>query len=197
MQRVTFQSVTLAIAALSLSLALQSASAQTPPGHAAAANDNHPFVGIWKLSIQKSHMRVPPGDFALYREYQDHGDGWMYHTVINVSARRVGFLFAAARYDGRQYPVYDGPLLGRFSSLGTGTPRTVEFDRISAYQFRWTDRTNGKVTGGGLCTVSADGATLTITDHIPGRAQVLEQVFDRQSAAALPDVAGVPEPGRH
>jgi hypothetical protein len=46
------------------------------------------------------------------------------------------------------------------------------------------------MTGGGLCTVSADGATLTITDHIPGRSQLVEQVFDRQSSASLPDVVG-------
>ena len=192
MQRVTFQLVTLAFTALGLSLAL---SAPPPPAASTASGQseqgNRPFVGIWKLNIEKSHMHPPPGEFALYREYEDHGDGWMYHTVINVSPRRVGFLFSAARYDGKRYPVYDGPLLGRFSSLGARTPRTVEFDRISANQFRWTDRTNEQVTGGGLCTVSADGSTLTITDHVPGRAQVIEQVFDRESAVALPDVAGM------
>ncbi len=175
MQHVKVLSLMVALAALSPSLV----TAQTDSG-------NQPFVGVWKLNVQRSHMRAPPADFALYRQYEDRGDGWMYHTVINVSSRGAGFLFAAARYDGKQYPVYNALLLGKFSSLGTPTPRTVEFDRISSHQFRWTDRTNGNVVEGGVCTVSADGNTLSITDQAPGRKEVFEQVFDRQSSGSTP-----------
>ena len=153
---------------------------------------NRPFVGVWKLNVQRSQLQRPPsGDFVLYRQYEDHGDGWMFHTVINTSARGVGFLFAAARYDGKQYPVYNGLLLGRFSSQGAATPRTVEFDRISAHQFRWTDRTNGQETEGGVCTVSPDGNTLTITDQAPGRPEVYQQVFDRQSPGSMLPMPGM------
>jgi hypothetical protein len=123
---------------------------------AQADSGNRPFVGTWKLNPEKSHLRGAPSGFELFRQYEDHGNGWMFHTVINVSPRGVGFLFSAARYDGKQYPVWDARLLGRTVSDGRKTPRTVEFDRLSAYQFRWTDRTDGKVTQGGLCTVSPD-----------------------------------------
>lgn len=144
---------------------------------------NAPFVGVWKLNPEKSHLRRLPAGFELYRQYEDHGHGWMFHTLINVSPRGVGFLFAAARYDGKQYPVWDARLLGRTVSDDQKTPRTVEFDRISAHQFRWTDRTDGKVTQGGLCTVSSDGTTLTITASGPGQKQPIEQVFDRVSTS--------------
>lgn len=40
---------------------------------------------------------------------------------------------------------------------------------------------NGQVVAGGVCTVSADGSTLTITNQPPGQKQVSVQVFDRQA----------------
>lgn len=165
------------------------ASAQT--AGAQAASGNRPFVGTWKLNPDKSHLRGAPNGFELFRQYEDHGNGWMFHSVINVSARGVGFLFAAARYDGRQYPVWNADLLGKTVSDGQKTPRTVEFDRISAYQFRWTDRTDGKITQGGLCTVSADGLTLTITAKAPAQQATFTQVFDRVSTP----VPGLRGPG--
>lgn len=150
------------------------------PMTARADNGNQPFVGVWKLNFQKSHLRAPLGTVAVYRQYEDHGDGWMFHTVINVTPRGSGFLFMAARYDGQQYPVYNAESLGNFLSGGAKTPRTVAFTRVSAYKFLWTDRLNGRVVEGGACTVSPDGSTLTITDQAPGRKVISVQVFDRQ-----------------
>jgi len=156
-----------------------------------ADSGNRPFVGTWKLNPEKSHLHGAPNGFELFRQYEDHGNGWMFHTVINVSPRGVGFLFAAARYDGKQYPVWNAGLLGRSVIDGQKTPRTVEFDRISAYQFRWTDRTDGKVTQGGLCTVSPDGMTLTITAKAPAQRVTFTQVFDRVTTV----VPGLRGPG--
>lgn len=147
---------------------------------ARADNGNHPFVGVWKLSFQKSHLREPQGTVAVYRQYEDRGNGWMFHTVINVTPGGSGFLFTAARYDGQQYPVYNAESLGNFLSSGAKTPRTVAFTRVNAYKFLWTDRLNGRVVEGGACTVSPDGSTLTITDQAPGQKATFVQVFDRQ-----------------
>lgn len=146
---------------------------------------NRPFVGVWKLNVEKSKLHVPPGEFARYRQYEDPGNGWMFHTIINITARGTSFTFAAARYDGRQYPVYTTETLGRYLSDGTKPPRTVEFRRVDANNIQWTDRMNGKVVAGGTCTVSRDGNTLTITAKAPGgeNGETVE-VFDRQSAAA-------------
>jgi hypothetical protein len=156
--------------------------AVTPPQvRAQTDSGNRPFVGIWKLNPEKSKLPARPAGSAVYRQYADHGDGWMYHTVITVTARRTDFLFTAARYDGKQYAVYNGRNLGAFIRSGEKTPRTVEFTRIDAHKFLWTDRLNGKVVAGGVCTVSADGNTLTITNQPPGQKRVTEQVFDRVS----------------
>lgn len=153
------------------------------PPQAGAQTDsgNRPFVGIWKLNRAKSRLPAQPAGSAVYRQYADHGDGWMYHTVITVTPRHTDFLFTAARYDSRQYAVYNGSNLGALIRSGAKTPRTVEFTRINAHQFLWTDRLNGRVIAGGVCTVSADGHTLTITNQPPGQKTATEQVFDRVS----------------
>jgi hypothetical protein len=158
---------------------------------AQADSGNRPFVGTWKLNPDKSHLQGVPKGFELFRQYEDHGNGWMFHTVISVSPRGVAFLFAAARYDGKQYPVWDARLLGKTESDGQKTPRSIEVERVSAYQFRWTNRTEGKVTLGGLCTVSPDGMTLTITSQGPGQQASFTQIFDRVSSP----VPGLPGAG--
>lgn len=47
----------------------------------------------------KIEVAVPPDRFAVYKQYKEHGDGWMYHTVITITPLRTGFLFTAARYE--------------------------------------------------------------------------------------------------
>ncbi|MGH8142618.1 MAG: hypothetical protein ACREU2_08905 [Steroidobacteraceae bacterium] len=171
--------VIVVLAVALLALAPPALRAQTDSG-------NRPFVGFWKLNLQKSKMHIPPGapqgGFALYRQYEDRGGGWMFHNVTTVTARGADFLFTAARYDGKQYPVYNRETLGRFLKDGTKAPRTVEFDRVNAHVIRWTDRVGGKVVAGGTCTVSPDGNTLTITNTVPGRQgqRMSAQVYDRQ-----------------
>lgn len=163
--------------------------ASSTPSLAAAQADrsNRPFIGVWKLNPERSHMPAPSNGLTVYRQYEAHAHGWMYHTVITIAPRRTDFLFTAARYDGKQYPVYDARDLGDFISGGVKTRRTVAFTRINASKFLWTDRIDGKVVAGGACMVSAHGDTLTITNQPPGRKTMTEQVYDRVSApSALP-----------
>ena len=162
-----------AIAVLALTSPL--VSAQTDGG-------NRPFVGAWKLNLEKSHMRAPPIGFAVYRQYEARGQGWMFHTVITITPRRTDFLFAAVRYDGRHYPVYNSDSLGNFVKDEAKPPRTVTFTRVNAHQILWTDRVEGRVVAGGICIVSPDGNTLTITNQRPGRKQITKQVYNRLSA---------------
>ncbi|MGH8142681.1 MAG: hypothetical protein ACREU2_09220 [Steroidobacteraceae bacterium] len=169
----------LLLAVALLALAPPALRAQTDGG-------NRPFVGFWKLNLQKSKMHFRPGasqgGFALYRQYEDRGGGWMFHNVTTVTPKGADFLFTAARYDGKQYPVYSRETLGKFLQDGTKAPRTVEFDRVNAHVIRWTDRVGGNIVAGGTCTVSADGNTLTITNTVPGRKgqRMAAQVYDRQ-----------------
>ncbi len=172
----------LAVLACALLVLTLPAPVDAQPG---GSSGNRPFVGIWRLDPGKSHLPAPPNGFAVYRQYEDHGGGWMYHTVITITPRRTDFLFTAARYDSKQYPVYNAANLGSFIRGGERTPRTVEFTRIDANKFLWTDRFNGRVVAGGVCTVSADGNTLTITNQPPGQQTMTEQVFDRVSPGSL------------
>lgn len=152
-----------------------------PQARAQNVGTNQPFVGIWKLNVEKSHMRARPGNFITYRQFADHGDGWMFHTVINIGPRGTDFLFTAARYDGKQYADYNTETLGNLVVLGETPSRTVAFTRVTANEINWTDRVNGKIVASGAETVSADGLSLTITNQQPGRKEVFAQVFDRQT----------------
>jgi len=52
--------------------------------------------------------------------------------------------------------------------------------RVSPSAVELTDKINGKVTDSQQVEVSADGRTLTMTMHIPGRSEPNVRVFDRE-----------------
>ena len=144
---------------------------------------NEPFIGLWKLDIDKSHVRVPPG-FAVYRDFRAEGDGWIFETVTTITPRGPQFLFTAARFDGTPYPDYTAKWLGDFVRYGTKPPQTVTFIRVNSHQIQWTDTVNGKTVAEGTETVSADGNMLTMTNHVVGQKAVGVQVFDRVAASS-------------
>ncbi len=131
----------------------------------AQAPSESPFVGMWKMNLERSQLPFsPPPNYSRLRSYQDRGDGWMYHTVIDSIGNAADFTFATARYDEKEYPVYTSRTLGAFLSDGTKPARTVAFKRVDLYTLEYTDRENGKVSGTGSSTVSKDGKTITETD---------------------------------
>lgn len=132
--------------------------------HAQAPAAN-PFLGSWKLNLERSKLsgKLPAG-YVSFRHYEDHGSGWMYHTIVNTYETGASFTITAARYDEKEYPVYTSPQLGVFLTTGTKTPRTVAFKKVDPHTLEFTDRYNGTVSARGVCTVSPDGKTLTITD---------------------------------
>src|SRR5579863_4954732 len=73
----------------------------------AQAPEVNPFVGMWKLNLQRSQSSYSnPPNYSRLRGYQDRGGGWMYHTIIDSIGNAADFTFAAVRYDGKEYPVY-------------------------------------------------------------------------------------------
>ena len=147
---------------------------------AQASGGIQPFVGVWKLNFEASHLRVSPG-FAVYRQFKNDGGGWMSHTLITITPAGTSFLFTAARYDGKPYADYTPASLGNLVRQGTKPPRTVTFNRVDAHQIRWADRVNGQVVARGTETISPNGNTLTITNQPPGQKTITTQVFDRVS----------------
>jgi hypothetical protein len=125
----------------------------------------NPFIGLWKLNIERSRLPgTPPPNYAAFRRYEDHGEGWMYHTIVFSWASGANFNFTAARYDRKDYPVYASSTdIGNFLSAGIRPPVTVAFKITDPHTLEYTDKTNGKITGTGVSTVSSDGKVLTET----------------------------------
>src|ERR1700722_14817848 len=107
----------------------------------AQAPVENPFIGSWKLSLERSRLSgTPPPNYVRLRRYEDHGGGWMFHTVVDSIGKAADFTFAAARYDENEYPVYSSQTLGTFLSAGTQPARTVAFKRVDLYTLDYTDR---------------------------------------------------------
>lgn len=129
------------------------------------------LVGSWKVNWEKSKMQNPgPGSRrpALYREYRDNGDGFMLHTVIQVSpdggTARLQLL-GAVKYDNNEYPTFTQERLTNFLTSSKQPVQTVSFKVVGAYKMEWTDRTSGRMTADGTMTLEEDGRTMTMTDR--------------------------------
>jgi hypothetical protein len=129
------------------------------------------LVGFWKVNWEKSKLEnaVTPSRLpSLYRQYEDHGEGWMFHTVIMVDANQNRAQLqgvAPVKYDGKEYPTYAGQGLVNRLSTGKQPSQTVAFRVVDDYTMEWTDRTNGKLTGTGTVALSQDGKTMTDTNR--------------------------------
>lgn len=131
-----------------------------------AQTATNPFAGYWKLNVTRSTIagNTPEGYFN-YRQYEEKPGGWIAHTMIQGFTKAADILFTVAKYDGNEYPVYTSASLGTFLANGTKSDRTVAFKRVDDHTIEYTDRTNGKITSHGPCTISTDGKTLTITSR--------------------------------
>lgn len=129
------------------------------------------LAGFWKLNREQSKMpNAPPGSRgpAVYREYRDNGDGFMLHTVLQVSpdgGKATLQLLGAVKYDNKEYPTFTQARLTDFLSSGKQPVQTVAFKVVDAYKLEWTDRTSGRKTADGTMTLAADGRTMTMTDQ--------------------------------
>lgn len=126
----------------------------------------NPFLGYWKLNPGRSTFPSPPPDgYFNFRRYEQKPDGWVAHTVISGMSKAGDLLYTVARYDEKEYPVYNSSTLGTYLASGTKPAMTVAFKRMDDHTLQYTDRVNGRITSRGPCTVSADGGTLTIESH--------------------------------
>ncbi len=114
----------------------------------------------------------------------------MFHTLIFSYANGAGFVFAAARYDGKEYPTYaSSSELGAYLAPGARSARMVHFKLVDSHTLEFTDKENGKVSNTGVSTVSNDGKVLTETDRLfdkqgketsTGVAVYDKQIYDKQ-----------------
>jgi hypothetical protein len=134
-----------------------------------------PIVGTWKLNVEKSTARVPPGAMEI-RQYSLRPDGFLVGLLISSNAHDYHYLQFVAKSDGKDYPEYSDQIVGDLVASGRPTRRTYAEKEIDEYVTEWVDKVDGRITAQGRKIVSKDRQTLTIT--VDGASQV--RIYDRQ-----------------
>ena len=141
-------------------------------------------LGTWKLNIEKSTYSPGGPPRSNLRQFTAVENGFIVSTISGISAQGIPtFTLSAARYDGKNYPLYNQVTLADMMINGTKTPNTQAYRVIDAHTVEITNRQNGKLTTVLTRTVSRDGKTMTlVTKGTNAQSQPVHnvEVFDRQ-----------------
>lgn len=143
------------------------------PTHAQDATPTDPFVGTWKLDLDKSVMNRAGGEpihpkRQATRVISAEGDGYRIATGGNGAGTAGGYF---ARFDGKEYPDPHGPGKGEVA---------IHF-RLSPNVVVRLVKTNGKPTEWATWAVSSDGDVLTTTSWEPETPEYHNvQVYNRE-----------------
>ena len=131
------------LAAVMVSPALSAQRASQP----AKAKD--PFIGVWKLSAEKSKYESGGAPASFTRTYEDRGGGTIFLTT-DVGSMRAYLVY---RRDGKPYPeAAVGAASIRLVTVNAVNPRTEDVYFIVDGKTSETPST---------ITISADGMTMT------------------------------------
>jgi hypothetical protein len=162
--------VLLAALALSSSVSAQSTATRARP---AAAKD--PFIGVWKLSAEKSRYESGGAPKSFTRTYEDRGGGTIFLTTDVTVPQGSARAYLVYRRDGKAYPeAAAGADSIRMVSVKAVDPRTEDI------YFIIDGKTSEKPS---TVTVSSDGMTMTqvvsgVTSK--GKAFTNTVVYERQ-----------------
>jgi hypothetical protein len=134
-----------------------------------------PIVGVWKLNVEKSTVRVPPGAVEI-RQYSMRPDGFLVGLLITGTPQAYHYLQFVAKSDGNDYPEYSDVIVGDLIAAAKTTPRAYAERMLDEYTTEWIDKIDGRVTAQGKKIVSKDRKTLTIT--VDGSTAI--RIYDRQ-----------------
>ena len=140
----------LATLALSTGVSAQKPARSVKPGVAATTD---PFVGVWKLSAEKSTYESGGAPKSFIRTYEDRGGGTMFMTTdvsIPQGSTRVYLVY---RRDGKPYPE---AAVGA-ESIRMVTVRAID-SRTEDIYFIVDGKTSEKPS---TVTISPDGMTMT------------------------------------
>ena len=114
----------------------------------------NPFLGTWKLSVEKSKFEPGPAPKSMTRTVTAEGEGAKYSfRGISADGKRVAYSFTS-NYDGK-----DSPITGKGAPGGADT---IALKRISANKVTATLKRQGKTVGKSESEVSADGKVTTV-----------------------------------
>ena len=138
------------------------------------AQDN-PFLGTWKLNVEKSKYEPGPGPKSMTRKVTAEGSGAKY-TFHGVNAEGKSFAYSfVSNYDGK-----DSPITGKGMPGGADT---IALKRESANKVTATLKRQGKPVGESESEVSADGKVTTVKGkgkNPDGKAYSQEGVYEKQ-----------------
>ena len=129
-----------------------------------------PFVGVWRLSPEKSKFESggPPKGFT--RTYEDRGGGTIFMTTDVVGAQGTTRSYLVYKRDGKPYPE---------AAIGVDSIRLVMVKAVD----RNTEELSFENAASITVSVSADGKTMTQVlsgKTSQGRAFTNTLIFDKQ-----------------
>ena len=131
-----------------------------------------PFVGAWKLNVEKSDFGDSPTVKSGSAIYEATGTGYMYIAANVFGEDQVERLQIPVEFDGT---AHEGRLGGR---KATFVSKKID---LNSYEFVFTDKETGKVMQTFRYTVSTQGNTLTFISLNSGEVKPqLTLVYDKQ-----------------
>jgi len=131
----------------------QSRAATPRRATAASAKATDPFIGVWKLSAEKSKYESGGAPKSFTRTYEDRGGGTIFMTTDVTVPQGSARAFLVYRRDGKPYPE---AAVGA-ESIRMVTVRAVD-PRTEDVYFIVDGKTSEKPS---TITISGDGMTMT------------------------------------
>ena len=127
--------------------------ATSPRRTTAPAKATDPFVGVWKLSAEKSKYESGGAPRSFTRTYEDRGGGTIFMTTDVTIPQGSTRAYLVYRRDGKPYPeAAVGADSIRMVTVNAVDPRTEDI------YFIVDGKTSDKPS---TVTISADGTTMT------------------------------------
>ena len=127
--------------------------ATTPTPRPAAPSAKDPFLGVWKLSAEKSKYEAGGAPRSFTRTYEDRGGGTIFMTTDVAIPEGSTRAYLVYRRDGQPYPE---------AAIGAGSIRMVTVKAIDPRTEAVYFIVDGKASETpSTITISADGLTMT------------------------------------
>ena len=113
---------------------------------------DNPMIGTWKVNLAKSTYVPGPAPRSATTKFDSWGDGVrVTGDIVDAQGNNI-HLEAAAKFDGKEYPIKGSPIAD-----------AISLKRIDERQTDVVWKKEGKVTMTGTSVIAADGRTTTLT----------------------------------
>ena len=139
----------------------------------AGAQSKDPFVGSWKLNVEKSTYSPGPPPKSTTSVYEAAGKGYKVSVKTEPASGPVQEWSYTSEFDGK-----DAPVSGTHPNADT-----ISAKRIDANTLELVNKKGGKITTTQKNVVAADGKTRTVTtmgNDAAGRTVSSVAVFEKQ-----------------